>query len=119
MGSWLKRYCECRQRESAKLCAVHRAQQYFEEENFVPGQRLFPKIDARSGLAHLKRCLILLKAPNPESFTWKCVRAGKATSMAAANVSLPDICEAGEWQSKKTPGKHYVSEDVADHEIRL
>lgn len=47
------------------------------------------------------------------------MRAGKTTSMASANISLPEICEAGEWSSKKTPGKHYVDTDVADHELQL
>ena len=89
------------------------------EKEALIGRRTFPNITAHSGLKLLRRILKMLSVQTAEAYTWKRVRAGKATAMASNNVSLADICQAGEWKDQSVPGKHYVNEDMADEETML
>ena len=56
----------------------------------------------------------MLSVGTADAFTWKCIRAGKATAMAGANMPLQEICAAGKWRDQRTPGRHYVNEDMVD-----
>ena len=48
-----------------------------------------------------------------QGYTFKAIRAGKATQMAAQGFTLGEICAAGEWKPP-TSVLQYVRDDVAD-----
>ena len=48
-----------------------------------------------------------------EGYTFKAIRVGKATQMAAQGFTLGEICIAGEWKAL-TSVLQYVRDDVAD-----
>ena len=56
---------------------------------------------------------MLLGVEEAEGFTFKAIRAGKATQMAAQGFTLGDICDAGGWKAL-TSVLQYVRDDVAD-----
>ena len=61
----------------------------------------------------------MLSVGTADAFTWKCIRAGKATTMAGANMPLQEICAAGEWRDQRTPGRHDVNADMADERTMI
>ena len=99
-GSMLWRECECEARGDAAMCAVHRIGNRLRTMNWtVGGTRLFPEIPTNNfALNILRRYLRLLKVPQAESATFKCVRAGKATALAMLGYSVPEILNLGEWR---------------------
>ena len=108
-GSWLKRRCECKVLENPQLCLVHRAMDYINQTKPKPGDELFPEISGWLGFSLLRRILKMLSVGTADAFSWKCIRAGKATAMAGANLLFQEFCAAGEWRDQRTPGKHYVN----------
>ena len=76
------------------------------------GDPLFPSFPQKQALSQLKSVLMMLGAPNYSCITWKSVRCGRASAMAAAGCSLGEILGAGEWRSMAY--LKYVSEEVAD-----
>ena len=61
----------------------------------------------------LNRYLGLLGVMEAEAFTFKAIRAGRATDMAANGYTLGEITSAGEWMDPKS-ALPYVKDDVAD-----
>ena len=78
---------------------------------FQIGQRLWDHT-AGAALGVLRRLLSLLGLPEAKFFTWKCVRAGRATDMAAQGCTLGSILGAGEWRSVAM--FRYINEQEAD-----
>ena len=115
----MKRQCECKGREHPQLCLVHRAMDYIKQTKPKPGDELFPEISGWSDLCLLRRILKMLSVGTADAFTWKCIRAGKATAMADANMPLQEICAAGEWRDQRTPSRHYANEDMADEKTMI
>ena len=95
------------------------AMDYINQTKPKPGDELFPEISGWSGLCLLRRILKMLSLGTADAFTWKCIRAGKATAMAGANMPLQEICAAGEWRDQRTPGRHYVNEDMGDERTMI
>ena len=92
-GSWLKRQCDCKGRGNPQLCLVHRAMDYINQTKLKHGGELFPEISGWSGLCLLRRILKMLSVGTADAFTWKCIRAGKATAMAGANMPLQEFAQ--------------------------
>ena len=61
----------------------------------------------------LNRYLGLLGVMEAEAFTFKAIRAGRATDMAAKGYTLGEITSAGEWMDSRS-ALPYVKDDVAD-----
>ena len=76
------------------------------------GDALFPEVFQNAALTQLKRLIAFIGTPNASVTTWKAVRAGRATAMAAAGSSLGEILCAGEWRSLAY--LRYVNEEIAD-----
>ena len=117
----LTRGCECLLRcgpedmSRPDLCVVHRLEARL--ENTPVGGRLFTK-EATQALKEIRRYAKLLKYPHADLLTWKAVRAGKTTSLAAHGVTLPQLMEQGEWAGANSH-RSYVDEDTADAVARL
>ena len=71
---------------------------------------------ASETLRGLRRFLTLLRCPDVKSAALKCLRAGKACSLAAEGAELRTILELGEWKSKAL--LNYLSLESVD-EFRL
>ena len=76
-----------------------------------PGQRLWSWTPGAL-LGHVRRLLVLLGEVEPNRFTLKAFRAGKATALAAAGHSVGHILLAGEWRSRAF--LRYIDEEVID-----
>ena len=96
--------------EDPALCVPCNVGPYLESKQ--DGERLF-NFTAGELLAQLRRLLVLLQVLGAAQFGLKSFRAGKATSMAASGVALPDVMRAGEWSSAACLA--YASGDDFDH----
>jgi len=118
-GSLLKRPCTCKDGQGqSPYCVVHRVQQWVQACNIKTGQKLWEhepgKVATGSQmLSKLKRCLILLGYQEASLYSWKSVRAGKATEMAAQGFTLGQVLAAGEWRSSAY--MNYIDETGSDH----
>ena len=95
-----------------EFCATHTYLEFKGRKDWKVGDQFFPSCSPVKELASLKRVLCLIGAPNYSCMTWKSVRAGRASAMAAAGCTLGEILGAGEWRSMAY--LRYVSEEVAD-----
>ena len=80
----------------AVLCAARRVGAWVQQ--FGLGEKAF-QFSAAGALAVLRRYLTMLGVPEAHQFTWKSIRAGRATQMAAQGFTLGAILTAGEWRS--------------------
>ena len=110
-GSVLRRPCTC-QSKGRDRCMPHAVAKWAVQSGACVGQRLWPWAPAAARKI-LTRMLALLAVPDADRFTWKAVRAGKATAMAAGGYRLQEILMAGEWRSRALFA--YVDSDAADH----
>ena len=79
------------------------------------GARLWAEATPASSLAVLRQALGLLQIPGAAGFTWKSVRAGRATELARTpGITLVQIMEAGDWKSKAVFS--YIKEKEVDPE---
>ena len=76
-GSLLSTPCECPR--SPAHCAACRVARYIEQQRIRVGAPLWPGATPAISLAALQRVLTLLRVAAPTSYTWKAVRAGRAT----------------------------------------
>lgn len=95
-GSLLMRKCECAARKSFNLCVVCRTANWMQQTQLAPGQRLFPTLGSLKNLATVRRILKHLREPAWQAFTWKCLRASKATSLAGQGMPLQTVLAMGE-----------------------
>ena len=110
-GSILKRPCTCK-KVSAKFCMAHRVKVFLERNSIRPGERLFPLLKPVATLKLVIRSLLLLSVPAAQHLTWKSIRAGHATHLAASGATLATILEAGEWRSAAFLS--YIDSNIAD-----
>ena len=104
--------CTCSSTGSA-VCAPCRLKEYVEANGILPGQPLWGQVSAAVSLQSLQRALLLIGLVQAKSFTWKCVRAGRATAMALTpGMRLSTLMEAGEWRSSAV--FKYVRPEDAD-----
>ena len=116
-GSLLSRGCTCRVlgcvgSGPSQVCMAHRVQQYLQRYQFKVGEPLFPRFKPQATLAVVIKSLANMKVVGASGMTWKAVRAGHATAMAAEGCTLAAILEATEWRS--TAFLNYVDANVAD-----
>ena len=116
-GSLLCRGCTCRELGCvgvgpSQVCMAHRVQQYLQRHHFKIGEALFPRFKPQATLSVLIKSLDNMRVVGASGMTWKSVRAGRATAMAARGCTLAAILEAGEWRS--TAFLNYVDANVAD-----
>ena len=78
----------------------------------LPGQKLWENATQACALTHMRRLLTLLGTPDAHQCSWKAVRSGRATEMAADGFTLAKILEAGEWRSSAF--LRYIDETAAD-----
>ena len=76
------------------------------------GDRFFPTLKPAATLKAVVKARTLMNVPNALHMTWKSVRAGHATHMAASGATLAAILEAGEWRSAAF--LNYIDSNVAD-----
>ena len=57
------------------------------------------QFSAAGALGVMRRYLAMLGVLEAQQFTWKSIRAGRATQMAAQGFTLGAILTAGEWRS--------------------
>ena len=107
-GSLLRCSCVC-SLVGANMCLPHRVGPWFSA--CEAGQRLLPTTP-QWFLETLRKLLRALGVPYPEEVALKTFRAGKATALAAAGVSLGEILVAGEWCSRAF--LTYMSEEAVD-----
>ena len=111
-GSLLKRPCNCARRSKGlwgkAFCATHTFLEFHDQLQWQTGQGL----TQHSALAKTRQMLALVGTENASAMTWKALRAGRASAMAAGGCSLGEILAAGEWRSAAY--LRYVSEEVAD-----
>jgi len=112
-GSLLIRPCTCHL-ENPEVCAVCSTETFLQDKQ--EGERLF-SFSAGELLGEFRRLLVLLQILGAHQFGLKAFRAGRATSMALAGVSLPEVMSAGEWASASCLA--YASHDSFDHGIML
>ena len=93
--------------------AVHGVQSHYALQQHTNRRKLFGTENANEAIAFLKNILKKLKVPNADRAGWKCIRGGKATALAHAGTSVPEILELGGWKSVSS-AKHYIKEDVED-----
>ncbi len=91
---------------------AHRVQQHIELHNLKEGDRLFPTLKPQATLQAVVKALVLMGVQAAQHMSWKAVRAGHATRMAANGATLAAILEAGEWKSAAS--FNYVDLNVAD-----
>ena len=94
-GSLLRRPCRCAQ-VGPQCCAAHRLGAWLKQCKV--GERLW-SFSASGALGVLRRLLCLLGVQDAKLYTWKSVRAGRATEMAARGCTLGSILSVGEWRS--------------------
>ena len=115
-GSLLKRPCRCHFKgvglTGEAACATHTYLEFQQRCGWVTGTPMFPDLSPAKTLLRVKRLLTMMGTPNATFMTWKAVRAGRASAMAASGCSLGSILTAGEWRSSAY--LRYVSEEVAD-----
>ena len=61
--------------------------------------------------------LRLSGVPKHMQYTWKCVRAGKATALAAGGVDIPGVLRMGQWHSRAVLS--YLDHDALDQAATL
>ena len=116
-GSLLSRGCLCRALGCAgnlpsQVCMSHRVQRHIQRHHIQVGEPLFPHFKPQATLAVVIKALVNMKVVGGSCMTWKALRAGHATAMAAPGCTLAAILEAGEWRS--TAFLNYVDSNVAD-----
>ena len=97
-GSLLSAACSCA--ENSAFCPACRVMTWARENHVQPGFPLWPGVSAAVSLSALHRVLTLLGLVAPTTYTWKAVRAGRATELATTpGVSLAEVMKQGEWSS--------------------
>ena len=91
---------------------AHRVHDYLVSARLSDGDKLFPMLKPAMTLKIVINALILMSVPGAQSMTWKSIRAGHATHMAASGATLAAILEAGEWRSAAF--LNYIDSNVAD-----
>ena len=92
--------CECATAGFA-FCAPCSLRDYVTQRSITIGAAIFPEATPHRSISVHRQAFSLLGLPAPEAWTWKCVRAGKATEMAKTpGVSLAAVMAAGEWRSR-------------------
>lgn len=108
-NSRLDRFRDCEKRDTNQLCVVHRLHEWRLENATFSGQRL--------SLGRLRRFLKALGIKNADGYTWNSVRAPKASALAGAEASLPNIMEMGEWKGPSF--LRCVDEDIVDQDAHF
>ena len=111
-GSLLVRSCNCKPGSISNFCVVHRVTAWVSASALLPGQKLWANATQACALTHMRRLLTLLGTPDAHQCSWKAVRSGRATEMAADGFTLAKILEAGEWRSSAF--LRYIDETAAD-----
>ena len=75
----------------------------------MPGAKVFTR-SANTG--KIQTALRVLQVDQRSGFTWKAARAGRATELAAQGMSLAQIMDMGEWQSRAVLA--YIDESTVD-----
>eukprot|EP00438_Fugacium_kawagutii_P026804 Skav224701 [mRNA] locus=scaffold699:163401:164039:+ [translate_table: standard] len=108
-GSLLIRPCVCLPQQRNPLCAGHRLVSRL--AHIPDGHKLFHFTSAMA-LTQFRSMLKLLNIPDFQSFSFKCLRAGKAAALARDGHSLFQVMQAGEWRSAAMLA--YADEDEFD-----
>ena len=103
-GPILRRSCTCTSTQQSPWCVVHRLEGWVKALGIKTGKRLWEirpgqLLTAQKALSMLKRCLLLLGHKKVNTYSWKSVRSGGATEMAASGCTLGQILGAGKWRS--------------------
>ena len=75
------------------------------------GDKIFA-VSSTQALATVRCHFAKMGMVDPDGYTWKAVRAGRATTLAGQGYSLHRILSMGEWKSKAI--LNYVDETTAD-----
>ena len=110
-GSLLLRPCTC---SSTAFCAPHALRPVL--SRLPEGARLWDWTSAKA-LVEFRRLLACASVPDAKFFTWKALRAGKATEMLAQGQPLQAVLAAGEWRSIAV--LNYVSAEDIDKAAML
>ena len=95
------------------FCAPYRLRDYVTQRSITNGATIFPEATLHRSISVHRQALSLLGVPAPDAWTWKCVRAGKATDMAMTpGVSLAAVMAAGEWRSRAVLA--YIQPDAVE-----
>ena len=78
---------------------AHRVQEHISHFHLKVGECLFPQLKPPAALKAVARALKVMGVAGAQHMSWKAVRAGHATHMAANGSKLAAILEAGEWRS--------------------
>lgn len=101
--------CICTARLRSPLCAGHRLA--LRCAQMPEGHKLFHFASAIA-LTQFRKMLKLLQVTELHGFSFKCLRAGKAASLARAGNSLFQVMQSGEWRSAAVLA--YADEDEFD-----
>ena len=108
-GSLLIRPCVCTPSQRNAMCVGHRLQTRV--VNMAEGQKVF-NFTSSVALTKFRSTLKLLQVPDYQAFSFKCLRAGKAATLARQGHSLFQVMQAGEWRSSAVLA--YADEDEFD-----
>ena len=92
--------CAC-STDGFQFCAVCRLRDYVAARNLQPGDRCWRDVSVSSSLSILRQGLTMLQIPGAAAFTWKAVRAGRATELSRTpHVTIQEVMDAGDWRSQ-------------------
>ena len=91
------------------MCVGHRLQTRV--VNMAEGQKVF-NFTSSVALTKFRSTLKLLQVPDYQAFSFKCLRAGKAATLARQGHSLFQVMQSGEWRSSAVLA--YADEDEFD-----
>eukprot|EP00930_Biecheleria_cincta_P078714 TRINITY_DN66291_c0_g1_i1.p1 TRINITY_DN66291_c0_g1~~TRINITY_DN66291_c0_g1_i1.p1 ORF type:complete len:140 (-),score=25.08 TRINITY_DN66291_c0_g1_i1:13-432(-) len=92
---FLIRECECSGESEVCFCPVTCLCLKYA----TTGQRLFPSMTGSAARKRLVRYLTMLEVPSAATATLKTFRSSRATNLALAGRTLPQVLAAGEWKS--------------------
>ena len=79
----------------------------------MPGERCWKEATATNSLSVLRHALGMLQVPGAAAFTWKSVRAGRATELARTpGVTVQQIMDAGDWKAQAV--FNYIKQEEAE-----
>ena len=108
-GSLLIRPCVCTPSQRNAMCVGHRL--HTRVVNMAEGQKVF-NFTSSVALTKFRSVLKLLQVPDYQAFSFKCLRAGKAATLARQGHSLFQVMQSGEWRSSAVLA--YADEDEFD-----
>ena len=108
-GSLLIRPCICTLSQRNVMCVGHRLKTRI--LNMAEGQKVF-NFTSSVALTQFRSMLKLLQVPDYQGFSFKCLRAGKAATLARQGHSLFQVMQSGEWRSSAVLA--YADEDEFD-----